>query len=290
MMLKLKLEALILTIEQLPTLSDISTETLALIEADDTSIDEMSRFIERDQALALQVLKYANSPFAGTTSAVSSIKHAVVIMGLNEVKTLLLALTLQHFFASSGRDKENRRHFWKHSLICSHVANYLARSFQLRADSTVFISALIHDIGKIVVDQYLHDEFIKVVEYIEKNHTTFNEAEKAILGLTHYQIGAKLLRQWSFPEQIISQVYHHHAPWLDQRYRQGATILYLANILTKMAGFSCLAGEKKLELAQFSTSKAMRFIRESGFPLNKELLARLLTDISHLLQDADDFF
>lgn len=290
MMLKLKLEALILTIEQLPTLSDISTETMALIEADDTSFDEMSRFIERDQALALQVLKYANSPFAGTVSAVSSIKHAVVLMGLNEVKTLLLALTLQQFFASSSRDEENRRHFWKHSLICSHVANYLARSFQLRADSTVFISALIHDIGKIVVDQYLHEEFIHIVEHIEKNHTTFNEAEKAILGLTHYQIGAKLLRQWSFPEQIISQVYHHHAPWLDQRYRQGATILYLANILTKMAGFSCLAAEKKLELAQFSTSKAMRFIRESGFPLDKELLGRLLTDISHLLQEADDFF
>ncbi len=288
-MLALKLEALILTIEQIPTLPDISTEILALIDDDNASIDTITQFVERDQALALQILKYANSPFFGTIREVSSVKHAIVIVGLGEVKSLLLAFTIQQFFSTSGKDAKNRKKFWKHSLICSHVANYLARAFQYKADSTIFISALIHDIGKIVVDQYLHEEFAVVVDHVESKHTTFNEAEKEILGLTHYQIGAKLLQQWNFPQQVISQVYYHHAPWQDKNYRQGSTIIYLANILTKMAGYPCLDEEKELTLEQFTKSKAMRLIRESGFDLQEAKMAQFLKNIRELLNSNHDF-
>lgn len=288
-MLQLKLEALILTIEQIPTLPDTSAEILAIIDDDNTRIDTITQFIERDQALALQILKYANSPFFGTISTVSSVKHAVVVIGLGEVKSLLLAFTIQNFFSTSGKDEKNRKKFWKHSLICSHIANYLARSFQYKSDSTIFISALIHDIGKIVVDQYLHDEFAVVVDHVESNHSTFIEAEKEILGLTHYQIGAKLLQQWNFPHQVISQVYHHHAPWLDKNYRQGSTIIYLADILTKMTGYSCLAAEKELAIDQFARSKAMRLIREGGIDLDAEKLGGFLNNITELLGSNHDF-
>ncbi|MBU0682289.1 MAG: HDOD domain-containing protein [Proteobacteria bacterium] len=288
-MLELKLEALILTIEQIPTLPDISTEILALLDDEDTSIGTITQFVERDQALALQILKYANSPFFGTISAVSSVKHAIVVIGLGEVKSLLLAFTIQQFFSTSGKDEKNRKKFWKHSLICSHIANYLARFFQYKSDNTIFISALIHDIGKIVVDQYLHEEFSVVVDHIENNHTTFNEAEKKILGLTHFQIGAKLLKQWNFPPQVISQVYHHHAPWLDKNYSKGSTIIYLANILTKMAGYPCLQAEKELSLAQFTKSKAMRLIKESGFELDEAKMEQLLKNITELLSTNQDF-
>ena len=205
-MLQLKLEALILTIEQIPTLPDTSTEILALLDDENASIDTITQLIEHDQALAIQILKYANSPFFGTVSTVSSVKHAIVVIGLGEVKSMLLAFTIQQFFSTSGKDEKIRKKFWKHSLVCSHIANYLARSFQYKSDSTIFISALIHDLGKIVVDQYLHNEFTSVVDHIQANHTTFNESEKAILGLTHFQIGAKLLQQWNFPTQVVSQV------------------------------------------------------------------------------------
>ncbi|MEN8257290.1 MAG: HDOD domain-containing protein [Thermodesulfobacteriota bacterium] len=284
-MLELKLEALILTIEQIPTLPDTSTEIMALIDDESTSIDTITQFVERDQALALQVLKYANSPFYGAIRTVGSIKNAIVVIGLGEVKSLLLAFTIQKFFATSGKDKENRKKFWKHSVISSHIANYLARSFQLKADSTIFISALIHDIGKIVVDQYLHDEFAAIVEYVEKNHSTFNDAEREILGLTHYQIGAKLLKQWSFPEQVIAQVYYHHAPWLDKNFHKGSTIIYLANILAKMAGFSCLGEEKKIEVDQFVKSKAMQLIMGSGLNIDGDTIKQLLESIKKLLAE-----
>ncbi len=284
-MLELKLEALILTIEQIPTLPDTSTEIMALIDDESTSIDTITQFIERDQALALQILKYANSPFYGAIRTVSSIKNAIVVIGLNEVKSLLLAFTIQKFFATSGKDKENRKKFWKHSLVCSHIANYLSRSFQLQADSSIFISALIHDIGKIVADQYLHAEFQAIVQHVEENHSTFNDAEREILGLTHYQIGAKLLEQWSFPEQVIAQVFYHHAPWLDKKYREGSTIIYLANILTKIAGYSCLNEEKQIEVEQFIKSKAMKLVNESGFKIDGDRIKQLLENIEDLLAE-----
>lgn len=288
-MLTLKLEALILTIEQIPTLPETATEILALINDDHCSIDTVTKFVERDQALSSQILKYANSPFLGTIHTVSSVKHAIVIIGLDEVKSLLLAFAIHNFFTTTSKDEKNRKRFWKHSLICSHIANYLARYFQCKCDSAIFISALIHDLGKIIVDQYLHDDFISIVDHIETNTTTFNEAEKALLGLTHYQIGAKLLDQWNLPPQIISQVYYHHSPWLDDEYQQGSTIIYLANIFTKMAGFPCLDGEKKLEISQFVKSKGMGLVRESGFELDEETMVHLLSNIQELLNSNQDF-
>jgi putative nucleotidyltransferase with HDIG domain len=162
------------------------------------------------------------------------------------------------------------------------VAKYLARYFNVGNDETLFLSALIHDIGKVVLDQYFHEEFLQILDYVSSKEESFSKAEKEIVGITHYQLAAKLLQQWKFPEKVYMQVFYHHAPWHDKNYMTGSIIVYLANIFTKLAGYSCLPTEKKADLAEFARSKVMEYIVKSGFDLDHETMEKLVHSIQEI--------
>ncbi len=287
-MSRLKLDSIVAAIEQIPTLPKTSTDIMDAIDDEDVDIDRITELIEQDPSLAVQVLKFANSPFCGTIHTVSSIKHAIVVMGLGEIKGLLMVFAVQNFFDSSVVDNDIRKRFWTHSLVCSHVANYLMRYFQRPADDTIFISALIHDLGKIVLDQYLHKEFLDIVDLVIMENMSFKEAEKVVVGITHCQIAAKLLKQWCFPQKIVMQVFYHHSPWHNPDFAENATVIYLADILTKMAGYPCLDEEKKIDIDAFVQSESMVRIREIGFDLDGDAFKKLLDDVLALL-DEDEF-
>jgi len=95
-----------------------------------------------------------------------------------------------------------------------------------------------------------------------------SNAEKEILGTTHYQITAKLLKQWKFPTKVIMQVLYYHAPWYNKKYETNSIILYLANILTKLSGYSCHKDEKQININEFANSPEIDFAIKSGFDLD----------------------
>lgn len=272
-------------IERIPTIPVISREVMSLLSDENVSIKKLAEVVEKDQAMAVRILKMANSAFYATLGKVSSIDHALVILGVSEIKAILLAFSVRDFFHDSENMTIDRKRFWRHAVVCSQVAKYLARYFNVPSDSTLFLTGLIHDMGKVVFDQYFHEDFVEIVQFVNEHHSTFSEAEKEILGVTHYQVAAKLLQQWKFPAKVVMQVFYHHAPWHDSNDGPGPIIVYLANLLTKMAGYPCLETERKTDISEFSSSKAMEFVIKSGFDLDSESLEKLL----HQIQDMISF-
>ena len=137
--------------------------------------------------------------------------------------------------------------------------------------------------GKVVLDQYFHEEFLEIIEYVSSHHTTFSKAEKEILGTTHYQIAAKLLKQWNFPTKVIMGILYHHAPWYDKNYATNAIVIYLANILTKLAGHSCHVKEKQIDPYKFASSSEVDFITKSGFDLDYETIKKFISHIQEFV-------
>jgi len=272
------IERIVRAIEQVPTLPIISHRIQSLFIQDEVTIRQVGEIIEHDPPLAVKILKIVNSSFFGLLNNVSSIDHALVILGFEEVRNIVLGFSIQHFFnmRSNGFD---RKRFWVHSVICSQIAKYLGRHFNIVDDGTFFLSGLIHDLGKLVADQYLHDEFELIVNYIGDTHTTFTKAEKEIMGVTHYQIGAKLLQQWHFPKKVIMQIFYHHAPWYDKNFTSGSIILYLANLLTKLAGYPCHQDEKQISLADVINPSVLDFINKNGFELDQDECELMITHI-----------
>lgn len=274
-----KVEALIATIDNLPPLPDISTSVMKALNEQEVSIIDITELIEKDIALATQILKVANSPAYGAVSTINTIQHAIMMLGLDEVRSLLLAFAVQEFFDTEEKDKALRKRFWTHSQVCSYTAVLLSHHFKQKDTSSFFLSGLIHDIGKLVIDQFMHAEFQTIIRHVEKHGSTLRDAEKEILGVSHYQIGGKLLRQWNFPEQVTMQVFRHHNPWKEPEFTAGTFIIFLADVLSKIAGFPFLETERQFTLDEFCKSKAMHMITTSGFDLNHATLDQFTLQI-----------
>jgi putative nucleotidyltransferase with HDIG domain len=278
-------------IEQIPTLPIVSNQIMTLFSDEDVSLKKVAGLIEKDQALAVKILKIANSAFYGTLSKVSTLDHALIILGIGEVKGILLAFSIHNFFSESTDEGFDRTRFWKHSVICSQVAKYLVRHFNVQKDDTLFLSGLIHDMGKVVFDTYFHEEFLEITDYVSSNHENFSKAEKDVLGITHYQVAAELLKRWKFPDRVIMNVFYHHAPWHDKNYVTGSIIIYLANIFTKLAGYPCLPSEKKTEISQFANPKVLDFIAQSGFDLDHNAIEKIVHQIrEYVSAEGQDVF
>jgi len=143
--------------------------------------------------------------------------------------------------------------------------------------------------GKLVIDQYFHEEFIKTVNMVTSKKVTFSKAEKKILGVTHYQVAAKILQQWHFPKEVTMQVFFHHAPWHDENYTTGSIIIYLSNIITKIAGYTCIEDEKKTELEDLFNPAVIDFLIKNGFDLDESSFDKLLARINeHISNESNN--
>jgi putative nucleotidyltransferase with HDIG domain len=279
---------LIRKIEDLPTLPIISQKILKASEDKNISFKELSKIIERDQVLAVKIIKIANSAFYGFLSKVSSLEHALTLLGTNEVRSIVLGFSVYQFFSPIKADYFDRTQIWKHAILCSQITKLLEMHFRIPDDDSLFLSGLIHDIGKVVIDQYFHEEFLQIIDYISSNHSSFSTAEKSVLGVTHYQIGAKLLSQWRFPPKVVMQVLYHHAPWYDKNYETNSIILYLANIFTKLSGYPCHQEEQVLSLEEFAKSPKINFINKSGFELDYTIMTKLINHIKEFIDEEYD--
>lgn len=276
-------------IEELPTLPVISRRILELMTDEDVAFREIVRLVENDQSLALKIMKIANSALFGAIGKTSTLEQAIIKLGMNEVKSVVLAVSVYDFFSNEDSDAFNREQFWKHGIVCSHSAKYLGNYFREENDDTLFLSGLVHDMGKAVLDEYLHDEFLSIINYLEFKGCTFSEAERTVIGITHAQIGANLLTQWEFPDKIIQQISYHHEPWADKNYERGSVILYLADMITKAAGYSCHIYEEEIDLKEFSRSPEVAYLNKNGFELDYDILERFVVHIREFVaKEADN--
>jgi HD-like signal output (HDOD) protein len=287
--MKTNTDQLIQRIREIPTIPIVSRRIMEIAGDEKACFKDLVRIIERDQALAVRILRVANSAFYGFLSRVSSLEHALVILGINEVKSIVLGCSVYNFFSRNESDALDRTRFWKHAIICSQVAKLLGTHFNIRNDDSLFLAGLIHDVGKVVLDQYFHEDFLQVIEYVSLTKTTFSKAEKRFLGATHYEIAAKILKQWRFPDSVVMQTLYHHAPWHDTNYGTNSVIIYLANVLTKLAGHPCHPDEKQIDLHEFTNSSEVDFIIKSGFYLDYKTIKKLIGDIQEfIIAEADN--
>lgn len=280
------IDKIVRKVEQIPTLPVVSKKIMELLHNEDTPLSKIAELIEQDLSIATRVLKIANSPFYGTLNRVTSITHALAILGLTEVKGILSAISIHNFFPPEQEDSIfSREKFWEHSVICSQIAKLLSRHFSIPDDGSLFLSGLIHDMGKVIFDVYFNSEFTQIVDYVATKNVSFSKAEKRILGVTHYQVAATVLQQWRIPNKIACQVFYHHAPWQDKTYPTGSSLIYLANIFTKLAGFPASTFETNLDVQHLISPNAMSYLTKSGFDLDSHTIDNLLVQINQLIQE-----
>ncbi|MCP4726633.1 MAG: HDOD domain-containing protein [bacterium] len=221
------------SIKRLPTLPIIFEKILDTIDDPRSSAAELQETIKNDQSITAKVLNMANSAYYGYTKQVSDLTRAVVILGFDMVKNIALSVSVFNLFPSGEEDTGfDREQFWLHSIATGYLGKIIAEECRFYEPDKAFISCLLHDIGKVVLDCYFEKKYVDTVKIKNLQKTSLREAEEKVFGCSHTDVGYWLGEKWNFPEELLESIKNHHNPEISaKRHSQLTHLTYLANIM-----------------------------------------------------------
>jgi HD-like signal output (HDOD) protein len=230
-------------IENLPTLPVIVQQIQKLIDNPKSNMAQIATVITHDQAIAARVVRLVNSAFYGVGTKIASIQQAIMLLGLNTVKNLVIGVSVvKTFEGAGGATIFDRQKFWLHSFGCATGARQIAKSLNLEEPDDFFMAGLLHDIGILVLDQFFHGEFIAIVQQVMKTKGELIAVETGVLGLDHCEVGAFIAEKWRIPEFLKIAIRHHHRPCFSEieseNTRMIAAVVHIADAVAWQRGIT----------------------------------------------------
>lgn len=222
-------------ISTLPTLPTVIERITKLLHNPKTSAEEIGKAITTDQALASKVLKLVNSAFYGFPGKISTITHAIVILGFSTVKNIVLTASIFDAFRGKGKNVSgfDLEQFWIHSIACGAASQSIAKHIGSTEKEECFIAGLIHDIGKLIICQNLSEDFENALAYSKKNSMLLYQSETELFDITHQEAGGMLAEKWNLPKNLQNAVLYHHVPSQSREYYLTTAIVHCADIIVR---------------------------------------------------------
>lgn len=218
----------------LPTLPTIAFEVSRLANDPMVGMSEIVRIVRNDPSMTGKILRVSNSAFYGMPKRVESLNMALVVLGMREVSNLVTSIAVLKAFPDSGSSNSFRREvFWEHSAGTGEIARVLAAKLQMRLHGIEFTAGLLHNIGKILLHQYYHNELEEAFQIASAENIPSIVAEQRILGTDHAEIGAWIAEKWSLPNSIVESIRYHHQPNLAPEYSVLTAIVHLSSSLAR---------------------------------------------------------
>jgi putative nucleotidyltransferase with HDIG domain len=257
------LQKIVARIDDLPTLPRTVLKITELVNNPRTSAKDIARIITDDQVLTARLLKLVNSSFYGFPQRISTVNTAIVLLGFDAIRSLLLTTSVFDLFAGRNKkSKQDQEKFWDHSLGCAVGAKVIGNYLRHDKIEELFVAGLLHDIGKIVEMLYLPDEFAKVVATINKTNILMLTAEEKVLGYDHADIGKLLAGKWNLPIKLVQVIAHHHQPAAAGSFIMEASIVHLADILCRALNMG-YGGDNKIPPLDKSAWSSLKIKAES---------------------------
>jgi putative nucleotidyltransferase with HDIG domain len=238
----------LLSIKNLPSVPLIMMEVTKMLSSYKTSANELGRVISRDQALVAKILSVANSPLYGLPRRVSTIEFAIVILGFDHIKNIVIALSMIEAFKNRDDKNWSRKKYWQHSVLTAVAAKRIADDLGIIKSGEAFTAGLLHDLGISVIQRYFNPEFAKISKMVREGQATYIQAEEKILGITHAEVGKYLLERWNLPQSLGDGVLYHHKPSAATENNILASIVHLADFMTQRYHDSNLLWDQNYEL------------------------------------------
>jgi len=195
----------------LPTLPTIAIEIQKIMREDRLSVVQTVPVIEQDPALAMKILKVANSAYYGIVDKINSLRQAVVIIGMRELAGIVLGFSLMKSMAHSKQDSSvNWKSFWEHSVAVGHISELLNEELAVGINESLYSMGLLHDIGKLVLFKLDPAKYEECYKISLQERITLQEAELRLFEITHQQAGTWIAKRWGLSKSIQEVTAHHH--------------------------------------------------------------------------------
>jgi len=221
-------------VEDLPTLPRTVLRITELINDPRASAKDLSRIITDDQVLTARLLKLVNSSFYGFPQRIATVTDAILLIGFDAIRSLLLTTSVFDLFPSrTVRSRRDQEMLWDHSLGCAVGAKVIGGAVRHEKIEELFVAGLLHDIGKIVEMTLLPEDFAQIAARVAERHLLISAAEMEVLGCTHADLGRLLAERWNLPVKLVSTIAWHHTPMAAGAFGAEASIVHLADILAR---------------------------------------------------------
>ena len=226
-----KLTKILSKVEAFPSMPAAGTRLLALLEEPEVSVQNVEDVLRYDPGLTANVLKLSNSAYFGIPARIGSVKQAIVLLGLKRLIQLVIASCVGAVMNKSipGYNMPPGN-LWRHSIAVSLATEALVKDKKNLDAEDFFTAALLHDIGKLVLGNFVKEDF-GAIESLTAKGISFVVAENMIIGTDHAEIGAKILALWSFPKDVVSAVRWHHNPEAADSSSMQIDVVHLSNLL-----------------------------------------------------------
>lgn len=227
----------------LVTLPDVFIRINRLVDDPDSSIDDIVKVVSQDPSFTVRLLRVANSPFYGFSSAIETVARAVTLIGTSQVRNIALSTSVASAFEGLPNELVSMDNFWHHSLYCALVSRILARRVGRMDPEAMFTAGMLHDIGELVIFSRLPEKARQALEMVldSGDEIPVYEAEREVIGLDHAQVGGELARQWNLPPLLQDCIEFHHNIAGARHCPRETAIVHIANVIALMAEVDTLA-------------------------------------------------
>lgn len=187
---------------------------MEMLDDPETDVKALAEVIQYDQVITANVLKICNASYFGLPRKVSSLNEALVIVGHNTLKDIIITSSSARFYKGAVGEgyKLDQGELWRHSVATGILAKHMVKHIREVDPGAAYTVGLLHDIGKRFLSTFVADDFKQIMIKVVKDHCSFVEAEKELLGIDHAELGGLILEKWEFPEEMQLAVRQHHDP------------------------------------------------------------------------------
>ncbi|MCH2133951.1 MAG: GGDEF domain-containing protein [Phycisphaerales bacterium] len=224
----------ILAGHRLPTLPAVAAEVLDMTSGSEIDVLRIADTVQLDQALAAKVLRTVNSSYYGLSRPCGTVQQAMVFLGLNTVKTLVLSFSLVDTIDGQGRDRLGFDYgdYWRRSIHTAVAARELARALGTWDPEEAFFAGLMQDFGMIAMYHRFGRQYVEAIEAVRGDHHELCRLERDLFQVTHPEIGASVAEQWKLPmAQVAAIRWHHDSQSADECWQAPARLIDLAGAM-----------------------------------------------------------
>lgn len=251
------LKDIILNAKDLPAMPHVASKVLELAGNPETTAATLQKVIEDDQAMAARILKIANSALYGCSRKIKTLTEAIVMLGFNTIRSLVVTSAARNMYLKEGKTMGlKERLLWEHSIGCGIASRLLVTPRQPAYAEEAFLAGLMHDIGKLVLNQYAGEVFDEIVQEVYNEGRQFVEVERELLGFDHTEVGAMLVTKWKLSNTLEDAIRLHHEPDSINASNEVLCYLDLANNICKRQGIGFVE-LPEMELADLPSAKVL---------------------------------
>jgi putative nucleotidyltransferase with HDIG domain len=195
-------------------------EILAVTEDPRSGAKDVQAMVERDMSCSVKLLKLANSAYYGFSRQIKTIREAIVIIGLDGVKNVVMSLGIADAFTKgTPTERVFQSNLWVHSMATATASSVLSKSLTSVSPSVAYCAGLLHDFGKVIMSQYFGAEYDKVVITARDEKLSIMSVERNLLGVDHANVGSWIAEAWDLPEVVTEILRDHHSngPWEEAK-------------------------------------------------------------------------